>query len=188
MKKTRIYQNRSTSKDSTKESQDEQEGQTRNVIKSLTPRWATHTMENNYRGPPTGVTVLGPTSGSPGRGSGVRKTSPQNSRLCWPAGPQCWSPTGLKAHSAHKLSGAGGPRAKQSFDRSLGQTYLRVLESLPARRRAAAAYRGHRLWWRPYLGATGAATVWGPPSSHWLVSTRPAPTQQPVLGRLRLNN
>lgn len=50
MKKTGTYQKKSsTIKDIKKElQQDGEEGQTCDTVKSHTPRWATHKLENNY--------------------------------------------------------------------------------------------------------------------------------------------
>ena len=69
VKKTRTHQKRSsTTKDIKKEpQQDREEGQSHSIVKSHTPRWATHKQENNYIAevPPQEVKGLSPISGSP---------------------------------------------------------------------------------------------------------------------------
>ena len=55
--------------------------------------------------------------------------------------PQDWGKQGLHSWRVHKVSCSLGPRAKQWLHRSLGQTYLCVLEGLLGRCWSTVAHR-----------------------------------------------
>ena len=79
-------------------------------------------------------------------GSGIGRRSPQSIWLWRPVRLECRSSRGLGEtenpllESAHKVSRALGPRAKQWLHRSLGQTYLQVLKGLLRRWRSTATH------------------------------------------------
>ena len=128
------------------------------------------------------MTVLSPISDYPAWGSGIGRRSPQSIWLWRPVGLECRGSTGmgetetLLLEGAHKVSCTLGPRPKQWLHRSLGQTFLWVLEHLLGRWESAVARCG------------GKDTGGRPPREYWLawavpevtiLAMRLGPNQQP---------
>ena len=104
----------------------------------------------------------------PSEGSSIRRRSPQSIWLWKPAGLECRSSIGLGEtetpllEGAHKVSHELGPRAKQWIHRSLGHTYLQVLEDLLGRFSCGSLWgQGH--WW------------WTPGNTHWCELSQRSP-------------
>ena len=119
----------------------------------------------------------------PSWGPDIGRRSPQSIWFWRPAGLECRSSTGLGEtktpylEGAHKVSCALGPTAKQWLHRSLGQTYLWVLESLLGRWGSALTH----CWGKD----TGGGVPWEYSSSWALLEVailplRPGPTQLPA--------
>ena len=116
-------------------------------------------------------------AGSSAWGSGIKRKSPQSIWLWRPVGLDFRSSTGLgETETPLLVACALGPRAKQWLRRSLGKTYLWVLEGLLGRQGSAVIY------------CRGKDTGGGAPreySSAWalleviILAPRPGPTQQP---------
>ena len=107
---------------------------------------------------PTRARVLSPTSGPQAQGSG--QISPEQLFLK-PVGLNCRSPTSLgqtetpflKAHTKLHVH-----RAKEVV-KSLGQTYLLVLESTGEEGSGCGSRWGQRHEWQPYPGALGSLNM-----------------------------
>ena len=155
VKKTGTYQERYSTSKGIKKKPNEIVGRgcIYDIIKSHTTQVVDpQTGEQLYRrSSPTGVSVLSPMSGSPAWGSGIERRSPQSIWLWRPVGFECRSSPELGEtdtlllEGTHKVSGQ-----KQRLHRSLGQTYLLVLEGLRGRRGGGrgSLWGQWHWWWR----------------------------------------
>ena len=122
------------------------------VIKSnpIPAKWATHKLENYHRSSPTGVKVLSFTSGSPAWGSGngrrkrTRGSAFEGQRDLITGIPQDWGKQKLHSWRVHIRSCAHQDPGKKAVTspKSLGQTYLLVLQGFLRRQGAAVAHCG----------------------------------------------
>ena len=142
-------------------------GQSWGIVKTYTPRWATHKWENNYncRCSPQGPRGLNLTYVSLAQGSCTRKMSPQNVWLWRPVGLTFSRPRGLweietpLLEGAHKISHVLGPRARAVIWKEPGSYPSADLgESTGQAGDNWSSPWGHRHWWQLFWGA--CSTMW----------------------------
>ena len=130
-----------------------------------------------------GVKILSPMSGSPIWWSGNGRRRRKRIWLWKPGGLDSRASTGLGETESplldgtQKVSGTPGSRGRKQWPhKSLGQTYLLILEGLLQRRGVAVAPCGYKHWWRQFWEVFHwIKPSWRPPFSH-----PDRPTQQPV--------